>query len=89
MFEEHATHEFDDGGEIAVGEGNHQMMVVFDGPRRLETTIAFDFVIEERNTVDFYKSTRRRRVQTGSIEGSLDTFGAVGASLEEYEREPL
>lgn len=86
MYELTATHTFDNGDVVTVGETseygtNH--LFVFDGPHGLEVVIPFDFVAEEHNTIEFYRENPIR--QTGQIGGSFELFGDVGDYFEQYE----
>jgi hypothetical protein len=86
MYEPKATHTFDNEDEVTVGETteygtNH--LFVFDGPNGLEVVIPFDFVTEERNTIEFYRTNPIRK--TGRIGGSFEYFGEVGDYFEGFQ----
>lgn len=93
MFRPIESHTFDrkysDGDEIHVGRDRRGMyMVVFDGPDGLETVIKFDTVEIGNNTVEFFKTTPKRTVSTGQLEGTIETYGSVGEYLKKFEDKP-
>lgn len=82
MFDPIATHECDDGREIAVGEsdGRCAFELVLNGPGAREVSIPFETVAVESNTTVLY-CDRYEPKETGSIEGKPEVFGAVGEWL--------